>query len=315
MSNKIKYRRTVTDLILTICFSAFTLVTFGQTFFTDGFIINMKNDTIHGQIAMRNANNNLQSCIFKKGEVERVYTPKKIKAYGYANRLYKSGIIDDAFVEVLVLGKIDLYKSSDKFFLRKDTTIYTLEEIYEEVNIDGKTGKRESSNWRGITAFLISDCIESPHSLVAGSKLTDRKITNAILRYNICTGAEYKEFKDMEPWIKYSPGIGLGFARTSIIVPDVWIYSGLDRKYSSYDPSIGVFLNISAPRLSNRISIQSELHLIRSDFSSLVILDWESRHDYYESYINTTSLFIPLSFKYTYPYNANGYYFQTGFLF
>lgn len=287
---------------------------FGQDNFRNGYLITLESDTIYGQVNYRSNTKNYMSCIFKDEQEVREFFSDEIIGFGYVNdKYFSSQIVEGVFVEVLVLGEISLYKSQDKYHLKKDSSIHDLETIIEEVLIDGMAGKKENHRWRGVTSYLISDCIENPNNVVSNLKLNEKSLTKVIVNYNKCRGSDFKEFKESKPWIKYELGATVGLARSEIQVTNKALsHLYLDDTYQSFDPSFGILMEMSSPRIGDDFSFQSEIHFIRSRYSSLVVLDWESRTEYHESYIYLSTLSIPLSLKYYLPANKSGLYFQGG---
>lgn len=299
-------------IIFTIIFYAgITTSSFGQNDFRNGYIITLENDTINGQVNYRSNLNNYKSCIFKNEQEERKYSPHEIIGYGYENdKFYSSQIIEGSFVEALVIGDISLYKSKEKYHLKKDTSIYALESFSEEVSIDGKVYVRENNKWRGITSHLISDCINNTHSVISKIKFSEKSLTRLIIKYNTCKKTEYKDFKAKKAWIKYDFGATVGLTRSTINFSEFFPY--LDDSYSSIDPSLGVLFGVSSPRITERIAFQGEIHFIKSDYSSLVVLNNYSSIEYHDAYIELNTLSIPLSLKYSFSEKKYGLHLHGG---
>jgi len=284
---------------------------FGQNDFRSGFIITLENDTIQGQADYRSNSKNYESCIFRGEEWEKEYYPNQITGFGYDNdKFFSSQIIAGSFVEVLVIGDISLYRSKEKYHLKKDTSFFDLESIIEKIEIDGKIGTQENGKWRGILTYLISDCLKNSNILTSNIKLDERSLTRLIVKYNKCKGAEFTEFKISKPWTKFDFGATLAISRSQIITNVEESYSYLDDTYNSIDPSIGVLIAISSPRITEKIAFQGELHLLKSTYSSLVEL--ESPTEYHDTFIELTTLSIPLSLKYSFPEKKYGFYLQGG---
>lgn len=300
-------------IFLIISFVLIAINSFCQNDFRNGYIITLEKDTIIGQVDYRSNTKNYKSCIFKGKQEEREYYPDEIFGFGYNNdKFFSSQIVEGSFVEVLVLGEISLFKSQNKYHLKKDTNVYDLESFSEEVVIDGKVGIRENIRWRGIMSYLISDCINNPNSIVSNLKLGEENLTKLVVRYNKCKGLVYTEFKVSKPWIKYDYGATVGIARSEIQFRNIpGSMSYLDDSYSSINPSIGVLFDISSPRITERIAFQGEIHFIKSSYSSLVIIE-NSSTDYHDTYIDLSTLSVPLSFKYSFPEKKYGLYLQVG---
>ena len=282
---------------------------YGQNDFRNGFIITLDSDTIQGQVDYRSNSKNYESCIYKGEQGEIEYYPNQIVGFGYNNdKFFSSQIVEGSFVEVLVDGAISLYRSKDKFHIRKDTSFFDLESKNEKVEIDGKIGTKETSKWRGVLTYIISDCL--PTSQTANIKLAEKNLTRLIVKYNKCKGTKFTEFKASKPWTKFDIGATLGVSRSEITIDGRGSFSYLDDSYSSIDPSFGVLIAISSPRITEKIAFQGELHLLKSSYSSLVEL--ESPTEYHDTFIELTTLSIPLSLKYSFPEKKYGIYLQGG---
>jgi len=287
---------------------------FSQSDLRHGYVITLENDTINGQLDYRSNLNNYKSCVFIGEQEGRKYYPHEIKGFGYYNdKFYASQIIEGSFVEALVIGDISLYKSKDKYHLKKDTSIYDLESIHEKVRIDGKVYLRENNTWRGIISYLIGDCINNTNNVVSNIDLNEKSLTRLIVQYNQCKDSEFKEYKVKKPWIKYDFGATVGLSRSEIRITkysETFLY--LDDLYSSIDPSIGVLFGFSSPRIKEKIAFQGEIHYIKSSYSSLVVINNVSSTEYHDTYIDLRTLSMPLSLKYSFPEKKYGLYLQGG---
>lgn len=299
-------------LILIIHLLSFSSL-FGQNDFRNGFIITLDKDTINGQLDYRSNLKSYESCIFKS-EQERVeYFPRQIIGFGYTkDKCFSSQIIPGSFVEVLVLGAISLYKSKDMYHLKKDTILLDLKSTKTKVEKDGKVGYMENNFWRGATSYLIFDCLPNSNTLVSKIRLDEKSLSRLIVKYNKCTGTVFTEFKTDKPWTKFNFGASIGIVRSAIQIQNTSdSYAYLDDSYSSIVPSIGVIIDISSPRLTERIAFQGEIHFVKSSYSSLIEINRAST-DYYDTYIDLSTLSVPLSLKYSFPEKWCGFYFQAG---
>ena len=291
----------------------FGAVVLGQGDFRDGFIITQGNDTIKGKVDYRSNSKNYESCVItnKQGTIE--YYPNQINGFGYVNdKFFSSQIVEGSFVEVLVLGKISLYRTRKNYLLQKGDNFYGLEYKKIEIEIDGKSWFVNDNRWKGITSYLISDCLSNSNSQVSNLDLNEKSLAKLITKYNKCSEAEFTEFKAKKPWTQIDFGLSVGIGISSIKIGDEsGTFSYLNESYSSIDPSIGFLLSIYSPRINERIAFQSELNFIKSSFSALVELSGEHK-EFYDTFIDLSTLSVPLSLKYSFPDNKYGTYFQGG---
>jgi len=145
-----------------------SMVASAQTNFIKGYIIDLNNDTIWGEIDNRNYVDNAKFCNFRLKEEGAVttYTPIEIKGYALAEGvIYRSEVIDKKplFLELLVEGSINLYfykneKSKVKYYVSKDTSeLFLLKYEKQTRNKDGKEYAYVSKPYIGLFYYLMSD--------------------------------------------------------------------------------------------------------------------------------------------------------------
>ena len=303
-------------LFVLILISIYSL--YGQNDFKNGYIVNLEKDTIFGQVDYRTNSKNYKSCLFKVAKATKEYYPEQILGFGYINdQFFSSQIVKATFVEALVIGELSLYKSNEKYHLKKDTLVYDLESKIEKVKIDGKIKGREPNRWRGVITLLISDCIENPYDVASKIKLTDKSLVKLVINYNKCKGVEIVEFKANKPWTKVEFGVSAGLVKSEIFHSPrssgyVWSES-LDDHYSTYAPSFGIIADISSPRLNERISSQVGINFMKSSFSYTIDLAPEGpNNSIFTSKIDLSTLSIPVSFNYNLPVKSFIVNFQGG---
>jgi len=288
-------------------------ISYGQNDFRNGYIITVKNDTLQGQVDYRSNLKNYESCIFKSEKGITEYYPNQILGFGYLNdKFFSSQITEGSFVEVLIVGQMSLYKSKDKYLVKKDSLLIDLHSNIQKIIIDGKMAAVEKSRWRGNLSYLLSDCLKNSSSLTSNIILKEKNLAKLIIKYNSCKGSEYKEYKANKPWTKFEFGATIGVSKSDIRTANKpAAYSYLSDSYNSIDPSIGVLFAIYAPRIMEKIALQGELHYSKSSFSDLVRLDG-IRTKFHDTYIKLTRLSIPLSVKYSFPEKKYCFYIQGG---
>jgi hypothetical protein len=144
----------------------------------DGYIITNKHDTIHGWIQIQSNYLNMQECLFIKDKSVKAekFLPSDIHAYGvgnnhlYISKTYTSkGISTSAFIEALVLGKVNLYygktQDGDIFFVEKDSKLYELTNEKREVVENNTKYLKESKHYLRVLAMVFSDNQEIKHKI------------------------------------------------------------------------------------------------------------------------------------------------------
>ncbi|MEO1054888.1 MAG: hypothetical protein AAFX87_29915 [Bacteroidota bacterium] len=281
--------------------------------FRDGFIITLDNDTIRGQIDYRSNLKNYESCIFKGEQGVVKYLPGEINAFGYAdNKLFSSQIVTGSFVEVLVEGKMNLYKSKDKYHIKKDTSLYDFEPARIKVQRNRNALYAENNRLRGIISYLVSDCLPNASQSVSNLRFEEKSLTRLVVKYNECQGVEFTELKIEKPWTEFEFGASVGVISSVLRTqtePGSFTY--LDDQYTSVDPSIGALVIISSPRISEKVAFQGEIHFSRFSYSSLVELVG-STTDFHDTFINLSTISLPVSLKYTFFEKTYTLYAQAG---
>ncbi|MDO3694846.1 outer membrane beta-barrel protein [Wenyingzhuangia sp. chi5] len=292
----------------------FCVKSFAQNSFKDGYIITTENDTIYGQIKDRLDTNNYISCLFKKNQQIKEYYPSEIKEFGYNNyKVFKSRIVIDEFAELLVQGNTNLYKSRDMYHLQKEGDVFDLKSEVMLVEVNRLIGHTEVRNnrWKGIVAYFINDCLTNASNIIVDLKYDEKELTDLIIKYNKCKGGGYREIKSSKKWniIKY--GIIVGLKNSYIKARDESSrYSYIND--NSIHPTFGLLVSIKSPRISEKISYQGELHFSKSSYSSSSSEFKYTTLKNYDSYIDLTTLSIPISFKYAFSKKETNLYFQGG---
>jgi hypothetical protein len=237
---------------------------------------------------------NSSICQIKKGGEFYKYSPNEVKRYGFANgRIYvsKEIHINDTsvhrvFLEQLVNDKTTLYYYNGKavrtFFIEKDSTLFT--------ELPRNDIQNKKKGFHNILFNITSDCrnVSDATKLVLYNK---RSLSKLIQRYNNC---ELKPF----PFLKYGLIFGYGFTKLSPSSSGDPTYpsylSGINFKY---DPGYILGLFIDWPILASDLSFRSEFLYSRNGYS----YNLDNSGKIIDLVINTTSLSIPVLFRYTLP--------------
>src|SRR5690554_7238865 len=103
----------------------------------------------------------------------------------------------------------------------------------------------------------------------------------------------------------------MGIARSEIqIKNDLDYMFYMDASYISLDPVMGILVEMSMPRLNENLAVQAEIQFVKSSYSSLTLINTSTT--YYDTYIDLSTLSVPLSLKYTFPEKRFGWYLQGG---
>jgi hypothetical protein len=303
-------------IIFIIVLAGLFKATLAQTNFKPGYIITLRNDTIHGFLDSRNDIRHSQVCTFKpirKAPIEK-YEPGQINGYRFENgKFYVSRSINyknerkQIFLEYIVNGIADLYyykDSNGQHFLieKEDGKIYELTNDQKQVYIDGKAYLKKTNRYIGILKATFNDAFEL-HPEIENSRITHKSLTKILKNYHeiVCDDDACIIYEKKLPPVRVftTPYISLN-------------YSSLNfenhSRYSSYNfnndvyPGIGLASSLFLPRLNERISLDGELEFSRIYFYSFNNeLYGSSSKDINETHIGSNLLRGGFSVKYNYP--------------
>jgi hypothetical protein len=291
--------------------------TAGQTDFQPGYIITIENDTIIGLIDYRGDIRNSKKCSFKPDENSQSieYNPFEIKGFRFVNgKFYLSRSVliensqDSIFAEYLVNGITDLFYyrnlDQDHYLLEKnDGEIFELtnEKIYGYDDDRNTRYIRNSNKYIGLLKVAFSDCVEL-YPEVDKTELNHKSLIDVTKNYHdyVCKDQECIIYEKLLPVIKikFAPVINLNLS--SIKIGDDSFYS-LFNFNKSVSISAGGILNISLPRLNNKLSTQIEVLTGENYFYGFLKYDEIPRIYYYDFHIRSVYLNGLISLKYTYP--------------
>lgn len=307
-----------------------------QSDFRSGYIVNAPGDTLRGLVDYRESRLSNEVCSFKAhddGNIQKFY-PGDISAYGFDNdKAFEVKTIDleaseKVFAELLVRGRISLYMYADRFFVAKHPNqLLELRNKEEETYIENKNavnGSNEpvrvvrASNEHIVTLnTLMNDCI-SMFDRIAKVYLSQQSLVKLINDYNHCIApGESRTFKENKKWLKAKVGVTGAMNTESITISSkalefVYYNNALFKK--RYYPSVGFALNITSPRVKERISLQLEALYSNYGFTGYSEHTANSgsliyRNDYT---LKLSSLNINTAFRYTFPAKSLQPFFNIG---
>lgn len=310
------FRRRISFIPVLLLVGAFEA--FSQSDFRDGYIITVGHDTVYGKIDYRSIFRNRKLCRFRGENGLTEYTPAQLDGYRFINdRYYSSGIIQGVFVEVLVTGRLSLYRDGYDFYIQKEADSLVCLESKErrETIVDRGVEKvvlNKDLRWKGILAELTSDCRDI-YSILSKIDLTEKDLTEFAIEYNLCSGSGFQEFKGKKKWIKIDFGANAGLSVSRMnVAGKSYSFNYLDDNYYTVNPVCGLDLIFTSSRINERIALKTGLYYSSSSFHSLVVFDKLGYKEYNDSYFKFSSLTIPLMIRYTFPINVFSFYFNAG---
>jgi len=310
-------------LILLICTTEFA---FSQTDYRKGYVVTNTGDTLFGLVSYRDGQKAYKRCNFKSSQAQSpvIYEPGSIVGYGFQNdKVFQSREISlkgepskVVFLEVLVKGRVSLYKFERALFVEKEgIPLQQLISETKELSIDGRTVFQETHQYIGTLNIALFDCPEISKS-IPDVKLNEKALTNLIRDYNLCKGNSSIIYKAKKPWSRATIGLtgGVNISHINFETKTTnFSFPQLDGVFKVYKgPMIGVSFDVLSPRLNERISLHGDIFYLSSKYyrysTSQPYVTIE--RDYVS--IKLQQLKIPLSIRYTFPTTRFIPYFNIG---
>lgn len=307
---KLKHPGTLPMLVFLIILAGSGIPTIAQSDFRPGYILYRSGDTVRTLINFAKS----AICEIKLEHEKKQFNPNEIIGFGFDHdRYYSSTILSGQFVEVIVDGYLSLYKAGKSFYIKKiNDTLIRLGN--NKSGSENSQGPAINMQWKGILKFVLKDCddIQSDIDLMRYSETDLLKLTVA---YNICKRENYVEYKSSNPGLKISPGIGLGAGYSNFRLRNGETVILIPTKFNSTDPIPILLLNFYSPKISNRISIQTEIQWKRILTNSSIEGQEATGTVNRETQLNISFLSLPVYLKYTLPMDKKSMAFYFGFLY
>ena len=289
-------------------------VLLAQSDFRPGYVITNENDTINGLIDYRGDTRNSKICVFKENatSASREYLPSQIKAYRFPESKYyvsrnvlEKGTENDLFLEFLVNGIADLYyyrdgNSSYYFIEKSDGQLFELSNDEVEIKKDGKTYLRQTKQYIGSLRYAFADCPQL-FETINNATLETKSLMNITKKYHnyVCDSSKCIIYEKKVPGVKFTiaPFVSMNVS-TLNIENGRYIYETIEFESSTY-PSIGVLLNTSIPKASEKLSLQVSAEVGKIVFDGYGTYGGNSSS--HEVHLQSTPLKGKIGLKYTYP--------------
>ena len=313
-------KSTKTYLKLTFLFIFFQIsFVMGQGKLKNGFIITLNKDTLNGSIEYKTHPKNYKDCLFKGEEDIVRYAPKEITGFGFyedEDRYFSSQIIEGVFVEALIIGDISLYKTPENFLLTKSGKQYPIDPKDQKIGAYGMEKIKKDTKWKGVIAYLISDCLKDVERFTEKLMPHEKPLTNLVSKYNNCKGNSQIIYKADRKWLETKIGLYLGLSNSDINITDKPnSFEYLPNILSSIDPTGGISINLSSPRLSRRISFETGLGITLSKYTFSSYDQNKYNTDfyyYYDTYVKLSTISVPISINYSMPFKKYRLQLQIG---
>ncbi|MBL0743473.1 outer membrane beta-barrel protein [Chryseolinea lacunae] len=299
-------------LLLLLVFSSVAHSARSQSDYRKGFIVTSAYDTVRGFVNYREGAKAYKECDFKPAEnaAPVSYKPGQLTGYGFVDNAYfvsrtvevEKGKPETVFIEVLVNGPVSLYKYYGGFFMEKaDGRLMWI--AYGETRIENESGVyvKKSNRHIGIVNMMLYDCEAIRHS-VERLTLSEKHLTNLVERYNSCVGTTAVVYKEKKSWLKADVGLltGVNYSTLTFSSP----YGSFDLfevpLTKSTSPLVGVSIDVSSPRLNERISLHIEGQYLKASHTAFVLYEnGSTTNRNYLSYA-ISQVKVPVAFRYTF---------------
>ncbi|HEV8514684.1 MAG TPA: hypothetical protein VGQ59_15480 [Cyclobacteriaceae bacterium] len=303
--------------LLFVLFTFSSIALSAQKYFLPGYYISSAGDTVRGFIDF--SKKNAKQCVFQKKEGDEImmYTPKEIRGYGFngdkqfaVKKLPSDSSLDRAvFMEILVQGKVNLYRNNDVFYIEKDK-LYVL----EMETVQDQQSVRYKKKYVGILNLLFSDCQGLPKD-AANVSYSQKDLVEITARYNRCVNAKYTVFKRKKAHLSANFYLMGGINSSSLLFGPgnyTYVLSKGKVKMNDVSPSFGAGILMTHPGVAENLSLSLEVHYSQEKYngSDSEVLAAYTQYDNYS--INGTRLKFPLGIKYNFLSGPNSLYLRAG---
>ena len=298
-------------LILLIIVLCLAKLSFAQNDFREGYIISNAGDTSFGFVDYTEARQRYRVCHFKKTDNQKIvtYEPGQIAAFGFSDNIFfesKEVKVENqeerrVFAEVKVKGFVSLFRFDYEYYVEKNNGgLQRLSNENQKIYVNGKTMMHRTNQHVSVLSTLLFDCVEL-RQRVQNVSLTEKQLIKLVEDYNKCTGNASITYEASEPHVKVRVGIAGGINMSNIKFSNA--DGNNDYLDGSFDGSstliIGLSLNVFAPGVSKRFSVQGDVLYSKSNYENTAGNDNGTKSSHV--IIDLEQLKIPLGLRYTFP--------------
>ena len=260
-----------------------------QVDFKKGYVLYSDGERVDGLISLPSTIDYTVCKFLKDGKITN-YQANQIQGYGFEkeDRYFKSGIADQKFVEVIVEGKLSLYRIGSAYYLEKDSKL-----LHSEALVLNRS--KTTKSLRAIEESLGSDCAKLQKKELKKSNLDEHKLIKFIRTYNKCKDGVFKEFRAGRTFtvIRFSAAYGLGAYKINNVDAQ-GPYFFVPDKFDKNNAYFGGYVQVGDSRLFKNIIFQTGFEYHNNSF-----IDGKhselNRGYFYESKLDLKTLSIPLS--------------------
>ncbi len=234
-------------------------------------------DTLTGLVAKQPSVKASESCVFKYvgGNSKTTYYAGNIFGYGFTgDRFFQSRpiLVKDplylaTFLEVVVKGRLNLYRLGKDFFLEKDTSgLHQLKDEAKKLMIDGDDYQKKENQHIGVMNMFMHDCPDVT-KLIEETKLTRKSLAKLVEKYHQCKGDKSVTYPGGKPWARAMLGVvgGGGLSQPHFGSSPGYEHLAGDFEVSKV-PTGGLWFDFASPRISERISLYGEVSYLHGRY-------------------------------------------------
>lgn len=232
------------------------------------------------------------------------FGPGDIQGFGFqSGRKFMSmrlpGSENLEFVQVLLTGKLTLYKWGDLFFVDNGTEITELRAAYEKTTIQGRETRELKKPFLGTLNMLMAgDCSAELYDDLSGTNYDDYSLVSLLSKYHYCQGLAYEQSLPDLPFWRVSPVLMAGMSYMSMS-PATRPPGRKDAFENHLTPLFQIGIKAHQFRKWQRLSI--DVSVGYTNFDNTVISEYTSESQYMtaKEVFKITTVFVPAFVNYT----------------
>jgi len=287
---------------------------YGQDY-RPGFIIKANGDSLTGFIENGTVKKNSKVCFFKaqRGKAREAFTPDELSAYGILDYKYydsktisvEGGEKKKAFVEVLVKGRVSLYRYIDEFYLEKDSIFLLPRAKGREIETDNGRFTITDKKYVGLLNYFFKDCDLKADK----TSYNEKALIYLVQNYNRCKGAAGTVHKTSRAWTHVTANVFFVYDNSSVKLTGFENYSIAPSTSMAFGGGIAV----SAPKITDKTFVCLELWYIKKIFQGYSESSYNNSVTRSDLYIHPDFLKIPIGIKYNFLQESNTPFVKAGF--
>ncbi len=314
--------------------------TLGQGDYRTGFAITAAMDTLYGTINYLGSTSHSKKCVFKDDQGNKnEYHPGEIFGYRFIEGKYyvsrdisSDGAKEIVFLEFLIDGTVDVFylknQNGESYYLDDGSGLTLLKNEVKHLYIDGKKYSRESKEYIGMLKMAFDDNQEIINK-TNNVSLSHNSLIKIAHDYHMaqCPDQQCLIYEKKPARTRFKWGL-LALGTASSLRHQTGKYSTEEYylSHADFNTNIsfsgGLFMNINAPLISERISVQCETSFDYKNYESSYTYNdlGETRQSYeeqieysYKSINSTIFLEYRVPKKYFFPRFYLGMFFNKHF--